>query len=293
MINPIWLKTFISLVDTGNFSRTAEKLNMTQPGVSQHIHKLESHFDQALLHRIGKQFLLTDAGNELLVFAQQWLEQLATLEQKLAFDDPYSGGCKIATPGSLGLALFPPLIDWQVQHPRLQISHEFAPNYKIRQGVIDQTFDWGLTTGRADDGLLLQQEIGQEPLCLLLPQNVQYRGWETLMQLGFINHPDGYVLADRLLGSNFVEYHASSSLTVTAYINNINSILYPVAKGLGFTILPLYAWQQSGLQEQVQHVPLDVCINEPIMLITRRYRVLGQRHTVLHQQVKNWIQMPI
>ncbi|MGL5799515.1 MAG: helix-turn-helix domain-containing protein, partial [Plesiomonas sp.] len=38
MINPIWLKTFISLVDTGNFSRTAEKLNMTQPGVSQHIH---------------------------------------------------------------------------------------------------------------------------------------------------------------------------------------------------------------------------------------------------------------
>ncbi|MGL5757262.1 LysR family transcriptional regulator [Plesiomonas sp.] len=293
MINPIWLKTFISLVDTGSFSRTAEKLNMTQPGVSQHINKLELHFEQALLHRIGKQFLLTDAGREVLIFAQQWLDHLMVLEQKLSFDDPYAGCCKIATPSSLGLVIFPKLMDWQALYPKLQISHEFAVNDKVREGVISQTFDWGLTTGRVDEEFLLQQEIGQEPLCLLLPNSVLFKGWDTLAQLGFINHPDGYVFADRLLGQNFTEYHAHTSLRASAYVNNINSILYPVAKGLGFTILPLYAWQRSVLQDQVQHVRLAVSVNEPIMLVTRSHKVLGIRHSILHEQVKTWIQRSI
>ena len=38
MLNPVWLETFITLVDTGHFTQTAEKLHMTQPGVSQHIY---------------------------------------------------------------------------------------------------------------------------------------------------------------------------------------------------------------------------------------------------------------
>jgi DNA-binding transcriptional LysR family regulator len=31
------LYTFLTLCETGNYTRTAEKLNMTQPAVSQHI----------------------------------------------------------------------------------------------------------------------------------------------------------------------------------------------------------------------------------------------------------------
>ncbi|MRY60822.1 LysR family transcriptional regulator, partial [Parabacteroides distasonis] len=41
MINPLWLNTFKTLVEVGHFTQTAEKLYMTQPGVSQHIKKLE------------------------------------------------------------------------------------------------------------------------------------------------------------------------------------------------------------------------------------------------------------
>ena len=45
MINPLWLNTFKILVDVGHFTQTAEKLYMTQPGVSQHIKKLEQACD--------------------------------------------------------------------------------------------------------------------------------------------------------------------------------------------------------------------------------------------------------
>lgn len=36
--------TFLALYDEMNYRRTAEKLNMTQPGVTQHIHYLENYY---------------------------------------------------------------------------------------------------------------------------------------------------------------------------------------------------------------------------------------------------------
>jgi DNA-binding transcriptional LysR family regulator len=56
MINHIWLKTFCTLVDVSHFTKTAEKLFMTQSGVSQHIKKLEKQLDSQLLIREGKTF---------------------------------------------------------------------------------------------------------------------------------------------------------------------------------------------------------------------------------------------
>ena len=54
MLNPNWLKTFVTLIDTGHFTKTAEKLFMTEPGVSQHISKLEKACGHALIHRDRK-----------------------------------------------------------------------------------------------------------------------------------------------------------------------------------------------------------------------------------------------
>lgn len=36
------IKTFITLYNEMNYRKTAEKLNMTQPGVTQHIHYIEN-----------------------------------------------------------------------------------------------------------------------------------------------------------------------------------------------------------------------------------------------------------
>jgi len=68
MINQQWLHTFITLVEVGHFTQTAEKLYMTQPGVSQHIKKIEEQVGVPLLNRQGKKFELTRAGETLYQF---------------------------------------------------------------------------------------------------------------------------------------------------------------------------------------------------------------------------------
>jgi DNA-binding transcriptional LysR family regulator len=65
------LEVFLSVVETGSFSRAAEATFITQSTVSQHISSLESEFDLRLLDRTGKAVLPTEGGKILLEFARE------------------------------------------------------------------------------------------------------------------------------------------------------------------------------------------------------------------------------
>ncbi len=88
MINTTWLRTFCTLVEVGHFTRTAERLHMTQSGVSQHVRKLEEQLGAELLVRQGKQFSLSGAGERLYTEAQSILFALSNLEQTVGEDPP-------------------------------------------------------------------------------------------------------------------------------------------------------------------------------------------------------------
>jgi len=119
MINITWLRTFCTLAEVGHFTRTAERLYMTQSGVSQHISKLEEQLDTDLLIRQGKQFSLTNAGEQLYKEAGEILQRLSNLEQRIGKDPPYEGLVRLMSPGSVGLKLYPQLLTLQQQHPKL------------------------------------------------------------------------------------------------------------------------------------------------------------------------------
>ena len=91
MINQKCLHTFLTLVEVGHFTQTAEKLYMTQPGVSQQIKKLEEQVGVPLLNRIGKRFELTREGELLYQFGCKRSQEEEQLYRELRFDDPHKG----------------------------------------------------------------------------------------------------------------------------------------------------------------------------------------------------------
>ena len=119
MLNPVWLRSFCTLVEVEHFTHTAERLHMTQSGVSQHIRKLEEHLGRPLLIRQGKQFTLTDAGEHLYREARKIILSLSNLEQSVKEDHAYEGIVRVMSPGSIGLKLYPHLLELQKQHPKL------------------------------------------------------------------------------------------------------------------------------------------------------------------------------
>ena len=78
------LKVFEAAATLRSFSRAADALHMTQPGVSMHIKELETHAGIALFERVGRQLFVTEAGQELLLRAREVLRSLKDAED--AFD---------------------------------------------------------------------------------------------------------------------------------------------------------------------------------------------------------------
>jgi len=67
------LRSFVSVVDAGGFTRAGERVHRTQSTVSQQIKRLEEDVGQELLNRSGKDVTPTEAGEQLLSYARRLL----------------------------------------------------------------------------------------------------------------------------------------------------------------------------------------------------------------------------
>lgn len=77
------LRVFEAAAANRSFSKAAQLLHLTQPGVSMHIKELETNAGLPLFERIGKKLFVTEAGQELLTRAREILRALKEAEDAL------------------------------------------------------------------------------------------------------------------------------------------------------------------------------------------------------------------
>lgn len=277
MINPVWLNTFCTLVDVGHFTQTANQLHMTQSGVSQHIKKLEQQLSTPLIIREGKSFSLTTAGKKLYLEGQKLLLSFAKLEHSIKRDNKFEGLIQISSPGSIGLKLYPYLLSLQQQHSKLIFDYSFAPNLSIEDSLIDRNCDIGLLTELTNQENITCQAIAAEPLVLVTPAEVNNVNWTTLMELGFIDHPDGAHHAHLLLSKNFKEFEHIKQFPHKGLSNQINLICMPVSLGLGFTVLPLHAATLFKQQQSINIHYLTTPVVETLYFCINNKSVINER----------------
>ncbi|GHA22749.1 LysR family transcriptional regulator [Oceanisphaera arctica] len=289
MINTIWLRSFCTLVDVGHFTRTAEQLHMTQSGVSQHVRKLEQQLGQDLLLRQGKQFTLTDAGERLYREAQTIIESLSSLEQRIGEDPAFEGMIRVMSPGSVGLKLYPHLLELQRQHPKLVIDYRFAPNSDVESAIAGHDVDIGFMTRTSTLAEVSCRPIARETLLLVTPAAVSEPDWERLMALGFIDHPDGAHHAGLLLRANYPEFQHSKMFEKKGFSNQISLILEPVSMGLGFTVLPAHAVGAFPKPDLVRTHRLSNPVSETLYLGVQLRKPLPNRVKTVIAEAEKWL----
>lgn len=278
MINPDFLRTFLTLAELRNFTRTADVLRMTQPGVSQHLRWLEDYFGVALANRERRLFSLTAAGEELVAYCRTLFSDHERLRTSLATDDPTVGLCRFASPGSFGMKMYSFLLALNRKHRHLAIHFAYAPNPSIVKDVIEGHIDVGFVTKFPEESTVEAKEFAKERLCLAVPSTLTKVSWQTLGDLGFINHPDGFHHASRLLARNFPdEYRGMDEFRIRGFSNQITRILEPVALGLGFTALPEFACRAFPNKNRVKLARLAHDVVDPIFWVQKRGGTLPAR----------------
>jgi DNA-binding transcriptional LysR family regulator len=102
-----WLEDFLSLVDTRNFTRSAELRFTTQPAFSRRIKSLEEWVGTSLIDR-GSPISLTPAGDKFRPVAEEVLRRLYQVRDDIRHLDKVSANMvSFVATHSLSLSFFP------------------------------------------------------------------------------------------------------------------------------------------------------------------------------------------
>lgn len=282
MVNPQYLQTFRILIEKKSFIATATALNMTQPGVSQHLKHLEDYFGVPLVIRKGKFFEITEAGKKLKDYCEKTFSEHDRFKNEIGIDKPDQGLCHVSVTGGFGFLLYSFLISLNKKHPQLAIHCTVAPNNTIQQGILNDTFQLGFISVVPSASNLNKVEIAQDHFALVAPKKIKIKSFEDLVSLGFIAHPDGYHYASRILSENFPDDFTSiEQIPLRGFINQANRILDPVAAGLGFSVVSEYSVQAYPNTKDIQVIPLKKKIADPIFMISKKKSQLPKRYELL------------
>lgn len=147
------LQTFVTLVELKHFTKTAEKLLISQPSVSLHIKNLETNFDSQLLDRSHKGFKLTPTGEILYHRAKQILSIYDNAKQEIiSHHHTVVGSLTIGASFTIGEYILPSLlIDLQQQYPNLQLEAVIGNTEEIVHAVKLFQVDIGLIEGHTNE----------------------------------------------------------------------------------------------------------------------------------------------
>ena len=77
------LEYFVAVAEEANFTRAAERVHITQSGVSAQVRALETQLGAPLFNRSGRVARLTEAGTVALPYARAALAAAADLRQAI------------------------------------------------------------------------------------------------------------------------------------------------------------------------------------------------------------------
>ncbi|MEO3998169.1 LysR substrate-binding domain-containing protein [Mesorhizobium sp. CAU 1732] len=125
------LHTFITIADTGSFTKAADEVHRTQSAVSMQMRRLEERLGKALFEKDGRTNRLTEEGERLLTYARRLLR--LNRETLAAFDDTsLEGHIRIGTPDDYADRFLPEIMArFSRSNPRVELSVMCEPTVNL------------------------------------------------------------------------------------------------------------------------------------------------------------------
>jgi DNA-binding transcriptional LysR family regulator len=237
------LRHFVAVAEEQHFTRAAERLLVSQSGLSASIRALERELQAPLFVRTTRQVTLTEAGRALFTEAERILAQVrAAHDAVAAVRGVVRGTLSLGTEQCIaGVCVAGLLAAFRRRHPDVEIRLRQAGSGALAEEMAAGRLDLAFAiTSPADTPHLRCIPLASEPMTVLCHPGHRLAG-------------DGALTPEDLGGEAFVDFHpdwgprrttdaafaaAGVHRTVTLEVNDVHSLLDLVHEGLGIAVAP-------------------------------------------------------
>lgn len=235
------IKVFLTIAETGSFTATAERLDLSKPMVSRAVALLEDWFKARLLQRTTRKVSLTEAGEMALEYCRKMNDLADNVEQDfLARSGELSGTLRIATNPSFGGShLLLALQDFMAQHPKLNIQLQLSDQ---KTDLVESRIDLALRfTNNVELGLVARRLNQIHSLLVATPDYLARYGTPATPQ-DLVHHR---YLSHANINQKTWHFFRNGEETVLELtspfsVNDSSALLNYVLSGGGIAMLPKY-----------------------------------------------------
>lgn len=240
------LEIFIAVANHLSISGAARALHLSQPAVTQQIHKIEARSGRTLFEHVGKKIHLTEESRRLLQYAKNVIEQ-AELFKDACFskNNVIKGKFKVGVGIPLQAMFFNALAKFIHQYS--SANFEFLDGDRTIQlnYLNENKIDFCLVVHPVDNSKLISEMIMELPMTFIIsPKN----------QLANKKNITSQMLSDETFircDEGSANYHQLNELLIRTnnkspniiQISDQNAVKQAVMANLGISVLPKYMLQ--------------------------------------------------
>ena len=223
------------------WARAAQRLNLSQPALSQSMAELERRLGVSLFERDGRRRRLTDEGHETVRFAREVLARAEEFSEALhRRREGRAGALRVGMIDAGSLYLLPQAVRrFRDEYPDVDLRLTVAPSSSLERALLRFELDLAVVV---DDGDppddVLRETLTEEPLYLYAPP----RRREDPAEADWVLYPPGSHTRERI---DVGLHERGITPRVRLESGNPQVLRQMVALGFGWSVLPA-AVAESG-----------------------------------------------
>jgi len=160
-----YIRSFLSVVETGSFSAASRALGQSQPTIGRHIAELENHFKTPLFVRSNKGHVLTPKARDIMPMAEAMRAAMDGIHLAATSENEISGTVRLTASVFMSHFILPPIIaDLRRNHPNIAI--ELIPTDKT-DNLMRREADIALRMYRPTQLETITRKLGDVPIAAI------------------------------------------------------------------------------------------------------------------------------
>jgi len=254
------LTYFLAVAQELHFRKAAEKLFISQPGLSRQVKQMEEILETQLFERNKKKVVLTPAGHYLKKEVEYIFNHLEKVERQLKLvGDGNSGELRIGFLGSAMQQVIPELLlGLKENYPKVKTSLEELSNVAQVDAVLKDKLDIGFVRVSRVPSTLEMKTVFTDTFSLVLPERYpmltrEFDGMQRFANEDFILFSQAYspLYYDTIMS---ICKDAGFAPKVSHKSVHAHTIFKLVENHMGIAIVPTSL--QNGFQMRVKFVEL-------------------------------------